>query len=87
ALKEVQFHQPRIPVYSNVTSEPFSSSGRIPELLGRQLTEPVQWEDTMKKLLEAGKKELFELGPGHQIKAMVKRMDANVWKGFKNVAA
>lgn len=35
----------------------------------------------------AGKKELFELGPGQQIKAMVKRIDPTVWGAFKNLAA
>jgi hypothetical protein len=28
-----------------------------------------------------------ELGPGQQIKAMVRRVDGEAWKGFKNVAA
>ena len=32
-----------------------------------------------------GKKQLYELGPGQQIKAMVRRMDPEAWKAFKNV--
>lgn len=32
-------------------------------------------------------KEMYELGPGQQIKAMVKRIDNDAWKAFKNVAA
>lgn len=35
----------------------------------------------------AGKRELYELGPGQQIKAMVRRVDSEAWKAFKNVAA
>ena len=35
----------------------------------------------------AGKNQLFELGPGQQIKAMVKRIDPAAWGAFKNVAA
>ena len=33
-----------------------------------------------------GKDRLFELGPGAQIKAMVKRLSNDAWKAFKNVA-
>jgi len=30
---------------------------------------------------------LFELGPGQQLKAMVRRLDTAAWKGMTNVAA
>ncbi|KAK9830038.1 hypothetical protein WJX72_009330 [[Myrmecia] bisecta] len=86
-LSEVRFQEPRIPVYSNVTAEPFANAADIPAMLGRQLVEPVQWESTLKALIGGGKTQLFELGPGAQIKAMVKRLDPAVWKAFKNTAA
>ena len=54
-------------------------------VLQRQLCEPVMWEDTLKVLIRKGKTELVELGPGKQIKAMVKRTDPEVWKDFKNI--
>ncbi|GAB4817244.1 hypothetical protein N2152v2_004290 [Parachlorella kessleri] len=86
-LSSVTIRDPRIPVYSNVTAEPFTTADDIQAMLPRQLVEPVQWEATIKKLVGAGKKELFELGPGQQIKAMVKRIDNSVWGAFKNMAA
>lgn len=55
-------------------------------MLGRQLVEPVQWESILKVLLSTGKSQLHELGPGAQIKAMLKRIDHNAWKVFKNTA-
>ena len=85
ALAKVAFKEPRIPVYSNVTGQPFPSAQAMPELLTRQLTEAVQWEASVKALLAAGKGELYEMGPGAQIKAMVKRIDADAWKAVKNV--
>jgi len=54
-------------------------------MLGKQLVQPVKWEQTLTKLIEKGKTKLHELGPGQQIKAMVKRLDAAVWKDFKNI--
>jgi len=56
-------------------------------MLARQLVEPVQWEATLRALIAAGKSEMFELGPGAQIKAMTKRIDNPIWRAFKNVAS
>jgi [acyl-carrier-protein] S-malonyltransferase len=86
-LSEVDVKEPRIPVYSNVTGKPFESPEAIIAMLPRQLVEPVQWESTLKNMYAAGKKEMFELGPGQQIKAMTKRISPDLWKGFRNVAA
>jgi [acyl-carrier-protein] S-malonyltransferase len=36
-------------------------------------------------MLAAGKSQRYELGPGVQIKAMVKRIDPNAWTATKNV--
>ena len=47
----------------------------------------LQWEATLKALVAAGKTELYELGPGAQIKSMLKRIDNGVWKSTKTVAA
>ncbi|PSC70866.1 malonyl -acyl carrier transacylase [Micractinium conductrix] len=86
-LASVTISDPRIPVYSNVTGLPFKDAAHIREMLPRQLVEPVQWEGTVRKLVAAGKNQLHELGPGQQIKAMVKRIDNAAWQGFKNMSA
>jgi [acyl-carrier-protein] S-malonyltransferase len=86
-LATVTFREPRIPVYSNVTAAPFSRAEHIPGMLARQLVEPVRWEGTITGLVKDAKKEqLFELGPGAQIKAMVKRIDMPVWKAMRSIS-
>lgn len=86
-LASVTVHEPRMPVYSNVTGAPFASAAVITAMLARQLVEPVRWEATITGLIKgAGKEQLFELGPGAQIKAMVKRIDMGVWKTMRNVS-
>jgi [acyl-carrier-protein] S-malonyltransferase len=85
-LGDVEFKEPRIPVYSNVTAEPFADAASVPGMLARQLVEPVRWEDIMVKLTKLGKNQFYELGPGSQLKAMVKRIDTPVWKTMKNVS-
>lgn len=87
ALETVEFHEPRIPVFSNVTGKPFENAADIKAKLPRQLVEPVRWEDEIRAVIAAGKNKLFELGPGQQIKAMVRRIDQGAFGAFKNVHA
>ncbi len=87
ALSKVTISDPSIPVYSNVTGEMFKDAEEIRSLLPRQLVESVKWEPTLKAMIASGKTQMHELGPGAQIKAMVKRLDNAVWKSFKNIAA
>lgn len=94
-LESVEITAPQFPVLSNVTATPFPSDPTaIRDLLGRQLVEPVRWEDTLTALLATGPaggwqgcSQLYELGPGQQIKAMVRRISQAAWKDFKNVQA
>lgn len=86
-LDSITINDPVITVYSNVTGEPFKDAEHIRQLLPRQLVEPVRWEFCLKALVASGKNRLYELGPGAQIKAMVRRIDNSVWSSFKNVAA
>lgn len=66
----------------------------IPALLSRQLVEPVRWEATLAALLappagpgapQTSGVVLHELGPGQQIKAMVKRLSLEAWRSVVNV--
>ena len=84
-LDSVEIKDPRIPVYSNVTSQPFQKAADIKGLLKRQLVEPVLWEATVKAIIAKGKNALFELGPGQQVKARTKRIDVATWKNMVNV--
>ena len=85
-LSQVTFRKPRIAVISNVTGLPMDEPKDIANLLARQLVEPVQWESTLQRLImDMGKSEVYELGPGQQIKAMCKRIDPAVAKDVKNI--
>mmetsp|Transcript_19658 Transcript_19658/g.27232 ORF Transcript_19658/g.27232 Transcript_19658/m.27232 type:complete len:361 (-) Transcript_19658:125-1207(-) len=74
-LASTEFVTPRIPVVSNVDAQPHSDPDTIKSILAKQVTCPVQWETSMKTLLENGLEESYELGPGKVIAGIFKRID------------
>ncbi|CAM8955441.1 unnamed protein product [Rhodiola kirilowii] len=75
ALAATNIRTPRIPVISNVDAQPHSDPESIKKILARQATSPVQWESTVKTLLDKGLQKSYELGPGKVIAGIVKRMN------------
>ena len=64
ALAATPLTPPRLPVVSNVDAAPHADPEVIKAILARQLTSPVQWESSLKILVERGLKDSYELGPG-----------------------
>ncbi|RYQ96461.1 hypothetical protein HN51_044244 [Arachis hypogaea] len=75
ALAATEIRTPRIPVISNVDAQPHADPDTIKKILARQVTSPVQWETTVKTLLNKGLKKSYELGPGKVIAGIIKRVD------------
>jgi [acyl-carrier-protein] S-malonyltransferase len=69
-VNETEIGEPRVPVYSCVTAEPFDD---IPSLLVRALTEPVRWLDVMHALDARGVTDFVETGPGQVLTNLVKK--------------
>lgn len=93
-LASVPIRAPSVPVWSNVTGRPMlGDAGEIRALLARQLVEPVQWEAILVSLAGGGggaspgdAPRLHELGPGTQIKSMVRRVSSEAWRAMVNVS-
>ncbi|XP_057954255.1 uncharacterized protein LOC131148523 [Malania oleifera] len=85
ALATTKIQAPRIPVISNVDANPHADPDTIKKILARQVTSPVQWETTVKTLLNKGLQKSYELGPGKVIAGIVKRMDKSA--SVENIGA
>ena len=72
-FKEVHFHEPQIPVAMNVTGSFLGEGESIPELLVRQVSNSVRFEDDAYALLEAGAERFIEIGPGNALSGFVKK--------------
>jgi [acyl-carrier-protein] S-malonyltransferase len=78
ALMETRIRDAAIPVYSNVTAEPVQGSDEIRDLLLRQLTSPVRWEESVLHMKRDGATRFVEIGPGKVLQGLVKRIDGEL---------
>ncbi len=74
ALAGIALTAPSVPVVANVTAEPTQDAAQIRELLVRQVTAPVRWEESVQTLAGMGVMRAFELGSGAVLKGLVKRI-------------
>ncbi|MCC9600331.1 ACP S-malonyltransferase [Stieleria sp. JC731] len=74
ALAEMPITDTQIPVYSNVDAQPHQSADEIRGLLSRQVTEPVQWEASIRRMVDDGIGGFFEAGTGRVLRGTLKRI-------------
>ena len=74
ALADTEIKSPEIPVISNVDAEVHSDPEEIRNILIRQVLQPVRWEDSIRKMLDEGTTEFYEVGPGKVLKGLMKRI-------------
>jgi [acyl-carrier-protein] S-malonyltransferase len=69
-VEGIEVAEPRVPVYSCVTAEPFDDVRRR---LVEAITHPVRWLDVMRALEARGVTEFVETGPGTVLTNLVKK--------------
>ena len=74
ALAEMPIRDTRIPVYSNVDASPHQSADEIRDLLSRQVTQPVQWEASIRRMMDDGIQGFLEAGTGRVLRGTLKRI-------------
>jgi [acyl-carrier-protein] S-malonyltransferase len=74
ALAEVPVGSPEVPVVTNVEAEPNQDAARVRDLLARQVTAPVRWEESIERIAAMGVGQAVELGAGRVLAGLVKRI-------------
>jgi trans-AT polyketide synthase, acyltransferase and oxidoreductase domains len=72
-LEGIHFADPRTPIISNVTAEPYKK-GAVRQVLSQQMRSPVRWWETMRYLRAQGVTDLEELGPRHVLQGLWQSM-------------
>lgn len=73
-LAKISVDPLKYPVVTNVEAAPNSDSGRVRELLVRQVSAPVRWDDSVRMMLGLGVDRFVEIGPGKVLSGLVKRI-------------
>lgn len=73
-LAGITVHELNLPVVTNVEAAPNQDAGRVRELLVRQVSAPVRWQETIACMVKLGVSRYIEIGPGKVLAGLVKRM-------------
>ena len=78
ALAGVSFAPLAVPVVTNVEAAKNQDASRVRELLTRQVTAPVRWEESIETIAAMGVTEAIELGAGRVLAGLVKRIAPSI---------
>lgn len=73
-LGKIEINDLKIPVVSNVTAD-YVSKDHVKDLLIKQVSHPVLWEQSVKRMIEDGVDTFIEIGPGKALTGFVKKID------------
>ncbi|MGB9775939.1 MAG: ACP S-malonyltransferase [Anaerolineae bacterium] len=77
-LEKVPLRRPRVPFIANATADVLEEPDSIREALVRQLTSPVRWRDSVRRMIRWGIARFVEVGPGDVLTSLLRRIDASV---------
>ncbi len=77
AIRNADFKDAKVPVYSNVFAKPLTDANEIKEALILQLTAPVKWTQSINEMRTDGIIKYIEVGPGKVLQGLVKRIVAD----------
>lgn len=78
ALKDVNINDIAIPYIANVTAEYVTDKNDVKELLKKQVSSSVRWQQSLELMIKDGVDEFIEIGPGHTLAGFVKKIDRSL---------
>lgn len=78
ALAQVSMADAGVPVVANVTADYVTGAAAISDLLIRQVSSPVRWEESVRRMLADGVDLFIEVGPSRTLSGFLKKIDRKV---------
>lgn len=79
-MENVEFSEPKIPVYSDFTAQPYE--GDYKALVKAQVESPVRWQQIVENMIADGVDTFIEVGVGKTLTGLIGRINADV-KAYK----
>ena len=77
-LSRVELHEPRIPYVANVTAQYVKSAAEVKELLTRQVSSSVRWQQSVEAMIADGVDTFIEIGPGKTLAGFMRKISRDV---------
>ena len=77
-IENTIFEQPKCAVYQNVCATGVIDANELKANLIAQLTAPVLWTQTIKKMISDGATHFTEVGPGKVLQGLIKKIDRSI---------
>ena len=77
-LSRVELHEPRIPYVANVTAQYVKSAAEVKELLTRQVSSSVRWQQSVEAMIGDGVDTFIEIGPGKKLAGFMRKISRDV---------
>lgn len=77
-LEKVQMNELSVPYVANLTADYVTSPENVRELLEKQISSPVKWQQSVEKMLAEGVDTFVEIGPGKTLSSFVKKINKEV---------
>jgi [acyl-carrier-protein] S-malonyltransferase len=79
-LRAAPLQEPHILIVANATARPLTDPTAIRDALGRQLTSPVRWAESVEWMIAEGVDRFVEVGPKKVLAGLLRRIDRSVEK-------
>ena len=77
-LAKTEFTPLNIPYVTNVTAEYVRDIAKTRDLLARQVSAPVRWQESMEAMIADGVDTFVEIGPGRTLAGFMRKINRNV---------
>ena len=77
-METVEISKPEFPYVTNVTAEYVTEENEVKELLKKQVSSSVRWEESVEKMIENGVDTFVEIGPGKTLSNLIKKINREV---------
>jgi [acyl-carrier-protein] S-malonyltransferase len=77
-LRTLPIRDLRVPLVTNVDADLLTEGARVVDVLVRQVTAPVRWEEAITRLIKEGAGTFVEVGPGKVLSGLIQRIAPDV---------
>ena len=77
-LADVEIHTPRLPYVANVNAQFVTTAEPVKDLLTRQVSSSVRWQQSVEAMINDGVDTFIEIGPGRTLAGFMKKISKEV---------